>query len=309
MRISTRTLLALATALRLVQTSQPLGADLQGLPLPDRDEFLARMRSAIRLDEDLRSDFTYTERRQDVKVSPLGKVSVGPVRTFEVFPSRQPGETYKRLIAIDGRPLDPAELQRRDIQHLRDIENEERKQRRETPAQRARRLERLESERRNSLAILGDALAVFDVRLLSREMVDGEPTIAVALTPRADARVSTREGGWMKEFAGTAWFVEEDGQLARIDMHATDDVSIGWGIVGRLHKGSRIVVERKRVGRLWLPARLSFVGTGRTLLFRWFELNLVTEYFNYRPKPGSSGGPQGRWRPPAPRDTVGTRDS
>ena len=309
MRISTRTFLALATAARLLQTSPPLGAELQGLPLPDREVFLARMRAAIRLDEDLRSDFTYTERRRDVKVSPLGKVSVGPLRTFEVFPSRQPGETYKRLIAIDDRPLDPAELQQRDVQHLRDIENEERKQRRETPAQRARRLERLESERRNSLAILGDALAVFDVKLLSREMVDGEPTIAVALTPRADARVATREGGWMKVFAGTAWFVEEDGQLARIDMHATDDVSIGWGIVGRLHKGSRIVVERKRVGHAWLPARLSFVATGRTLLFRSFELNLVTEYFDYRPKQGSSAAPQGTWRRRGARDPAGTRDS
>ena len=33
-----------------------------------------------------------------------------------------------------------------------------------------------------------------------------------------------------------------------------------------------------------MPARLTFVGTGRTLLFRPFELNLVTEYLDYRPK-------------------------
>jgi hypothetical protein len=246
--------------------------------------FLARMRAAIRIDEDLRNDFTYTEHRRDVKVSPLGKVSVGPLRTFEVFPSREPGRTYKRLIAIDGRPLDPAELERRDSEHQRDLENELRRQRRETPAQQAKRLERQEAERRNSAAILRDAMAVFEASLVSRDVVDGEATIAVALTPRPQARVTTREGGWMKHFAGRAWFVEEDGQLARLDMQATDDLSIGWGIVGRLHKGSRILVERKRLGSLWLPSRLTFVGTGRTLLFRPFELNLVTEYFDYKPK-------------------------
>jgi hypothetical protein len=274
---------ALAPAV-LLQASLTLGAGPQAAPLPDRDVFLARMRAAIRIDEDLRKDFTYTEHRRDVKVSPLGKVSVGPLRTFEVFPSSEPGRTYKRLIAIDGRPLDPAELERRDREHQRDLENEQRRQRRETPAQQAKRLERQEAERRNSGAILRDAMAVFEASLVSRDMVDGEATIEVALTPRPQVRVSTREGGWMKHFAGRAWFLEQDGQLARLDMQATDDVSIGWGIVGRLHKGSRIVVERKRVGLLWLPARLTFTGTGRTLLFRPFELNLVTEYFDYRPK-------------------------
>jgi hypothetical protein len=280
-RIATGILLAFVAAAPLLEPA-PLRGALQEAPLPDRDAFLARLRAGIRADDELRKDFTYTERRRDVKVSPLGKMSVGPLRTFEVFPSPHPGQTYKRLIAIDGRPLTEAELQARDAEHQRDLENEERRQRRETPAQQARRLERLESERRNSRAILADALAVFEASLLARETIDGETTIAVSLTPRANARVTTREGGWMKQFAGRAWFVEADAQLARLDMQATDDVSIGWGIVGRLHKGSRIVVERKRVDRLWLPSRLTFVGTGRTLLFRTFELNLVTEYFDYK---------------------------
>jgi hypothetical protein len=280
-RIAISIILALVAADPL-RGPAPLRAGLQEAPLPDRDAFLARLRAAIRPDDDLRKDFTYTERRRDVKVSPLGKVSVGPVRTFEVFPSPVPGQTYKRLIAIDGRPLSPAELQRRDAEHKRDLESEERRQQRETPAQQARRLERLESERRNTRAILADALAVFEASLLSRDTIDGIATIVVSLTPRENARVTTREGGWMKHFAGRAWFVEEDAQLARLDMQATEDVSIGWGIVGRLHKGSRILVERKGVDGLWLPSRLTFVGSGRTLLFRTFELNVVTEYFDYK---------------------------
>ena len=243
---------------------------------------MARVRSAIRLDEDLQKDFTYIERRRDVKVSPLGRVSVGPLRTFEVFPSAEPGRKYKRLIAIDGKPLDPAELQRRDAEHLRELDNDARKQRRETPAQQARRLERAARQRRENLTILEDALAVFEPSVVARDIVDGEAMIVVALNPRATARAATREGGWMKQFQGRAWFVEEDGQFARLDMHATDDVSIGWGIVGRVHKGSRIVVERQRIGRLWVPARLTFEATGRTLMFRPFELNVVTEYGDYR---------------------------
>ena len=88
----------------------------------------------------------------------------------------------------------------------------------------------------------------------------------------------------MKDFQGRAWFLEEDGQFARLEVHAIDDVSVGWGIVGRLHKGSRIVVERQRLGRLWLPWRLTFEANGRTLLFRTFEVNVVTEYSDYKVK-------------------------
>ena len=55
----------------------------------------------------MQQNFNYVERRRDVKFSALGKVSVGPLRTFEVFPSAEPGRTYKRLIAIDGTAARP----------------------------------------------------------------------------------------------------------------------------------------------------------------------------------------------------------
>jgi hypothetical protein len=256
----------------------------QSPPLPDRDAFMSMVRAAIRLDSDLQKDFTYLERRRDVKVGALGKVSVGPLRTFEVFPSAEPGQTYKRLIAIDGKPLDSAELQERDSEHQRDVENEARRRLSETPAQRARRLERAERDKREKVAILEDALRVFEPTVVARETIDGEPTIVVDMKPRANARVTTREGNWMKQFQGRAWFVEQDGQFARLEVQSMDDVSVGWGIVGRLHKGSRILVERRPVGQKWLPWRLTFDAAGKTLMFRSFDLYVVNEYSDYKVK-------------------------
>jgi hypothetical protein len=256
----------------------------QSPPLPDRDAFMSMVRAAIRLDSDLQKDFTYLERRRDVKVGALGKVSVGPLRTFEVFPSAEPGQTYKRLIAIDGKPLDSAELQERDSEHQRDVENEARRRLSETPAQKARRLERAERDKREKVAILEDALRVFEPTVVARETIDGEPTIVVDMKPRANARVTTREGNWMKQFQGRAWFVEQDGQFARLEVQSMDDVSVGWGIVGRLHKGSRILVERRPVGQKWLPWRLTFDAAGKTLMFRSFDLYVVNEYSDYKVK-------------------------
>ena len=67
--------------------------------------FGRRVRTALQLDYQVQKDFTYLERRRDVRISRLGKVTIGPFRTFEVYPSDRPGGTYKRLIEVDGKPL------------------------------------------------------------------------------------------------------------------------------------------------------------------------------------------------------------
>ena len=130
--------------------------------LPLSHPFIRKMRGAIRFDEDLQQAYTYLERRRDVKVSGLGKITVGPMRTFEVYPSNQPGRTYKRLIAVDGKPLPPAELARRDDEHRRNVLAEFEREKVETPSARNARLATEAQERRERDAIVNDAFAIFE---------------------------------------------------------------------------------------------------------------------------------------------------
>jgi hypothetical protein len=104
----------------------------------------------------------------------------------------------------------------------------------------------------------------------------------LTVTPREDARVRTRQGRWLKSFAGTVWITSADYQIVKLDMRAQDDVSIGWGILGRVHEGSRFVFARRRFEGAWLPSQVIFDATGRTLLFRKFDLDLVTTYSGYK---------------------------
>ena len=249
---------------------------------PDSAEIMRRVREAAQLDYELQANFTYLEQRRDVKISRLGKVSVGPLRTFEVYPSRQAGGTYKRLIAIDGKPLPPEELARRDAEHERNVRQEAEKRERETPVQRQERKAAEERERRERDAMLDDAYAVFEATFAGRERLEGETLLVLDLKPRPHARVTTREGRWMKQFAGRAWVSERGYQVARLDMRALDDVTIGWGVVGRVHAGSRFLFSRRKFDGAWLPAEVAFEGTGRTLLFRKFHVNAVTTYSGYK---------------------------
>ena len=253
-----------------------------GRTYPDASAFFQKVREATRLDYELQSEFSYREERRDVRISRLGKVEIGVLRTFEVFPSSVPGRTYKRLIAVNGVPLSADELARRDREHQNNLENQRAQQSRETPQDRKERLEKEAEALAERNAILDDALAVFQGTFIGRETIDGATVYVLSVTPREDARVRTREGRWLKSFAGTVWITADDYQIVKLDMRARGDVSIGWGILGRVHEGSRFVFARRRFDGAWLPSQVIFDATGRTLLFRKFDLDLVTTYSGYK---------------------------
>jgi hypothetical protein len=248
--------------------------------VPEPSALGQRIRAALKLDYQLLKGFTYLERRRDIKISKLGKVTIGPLRTFEVHPSDQYGGTYKRLIAIDGKPLPPDELARRDAEHENDLRQAHENSR--NPRVRATREHEAAEAHRHREAMIDDAVAVFEPTIVGHEWIDGQRVLVADAKPRQDARVRTREGRWMKRFAGRMWVAEADYQIVKLDMRAFDDVTVAWGVVGRLHKGSQVMIARRYVMGTWVPAERTYSGSGRTLLFRPFEFAVTTTYSDYK---------------------------
>ena len=252
-------------------------------PLPPAHELLRKMRAAIRFDDDLQQAYTYVERRRDVKVSMLGKVTVGPLRTFEVYPSNKPGRTYKRLVAIDGKPLPPDELARRDAEHRNNMLAELERDKNETPAARKARLAKEAEDKREKELLVNDAFAVFEARIAGHESIDAQPVVVLWISPRHNAQPKTREGRYMTKFAGKIWVVEADGEIVKLDLSAFDDIPVGMGIVGRVHQGARLEFTRRRINNeAWLPSTSHITAKGKTLMFRPFSFDLRTEYRDYR---------------------------
>ena len=259
----------------------------QSLP-PDVHALARAVRDSIRHGPSRRRNFTYLENRRDVKISRLGRVTIGPMRTFEVYPSGERGDTYKRLIAIEGKPLDAAELARRSDRE-RELRERAELERTETPRQRAARLKREAEESQEFDDIINDGYAVFEPSFAGRETLNGESLIVVALKPKPEAAVKTREGRWMRQFAGRMWVSEPGYQVARIELHAIDLVSIGWGVVARIQPGSGFVFTRRKVDDAWLPVELTLEASGQTLLFREFRFKTITTYTHHRRHQRSDG--------------------
>ena len=87
----------------------------------------------------------------------------------------------------------------------------------------------------------------------------------------------------MKKFAGKLWVAEADGSVVKLDLTAFDDISVGYGVVGRVHQGARLEFARRRVNNeAWLPASSHISAKGRTLLFRPFTFDVRTDYMDYK---------------------------
>jgi hypothetical protein len=247
-------------------------------PLPDKDQFVAEVRARLRMDRALQANYTFTERRQEIEISKLGKVSADVTKTYEVYPSANPGFTYKRLIAVNDKAVPAAELARNDEKHRQDVERVA-----ASPSERAKQRQDIEKNRREEREAIDELFRVYDIHLVGRETLAGYPTIVGTLDPRRDYQPRSDDGRMMKRFRARVWIHEFEFQLVKADLESVEDVTIGWGLLARLREGTKVTLQRTKVNdEVWLPATLRVIGTGRTLIFRGFKIDSLTEWSDYK---------------------------
>jgi hypothetical protein len=267
-----------------------------GEPVAAADALALLRRAAVtvQLDDTFDERYAYRVERRSHEVSALGKVTNGPVRVYDVAPSPVWPETiYRRLVAVDGRAVTPAESSRLDARHSREASYARERREMETPAERNQRLRRAIKARREAAEGYEDFFRVYELSDAARVPLDGFDTIVVTLTPRAAAEPRTDLGRQMKKWAGRAWTDVATAQLVRIEVEAREDVTFGLGVIGRVHKGSRAWYRRAPIGDgTWLPVEAHFAGTGKTLMLRPFKIETWARYSAFRRLPGAPGQPE-----------------
>ena len=250
-------------------------------PLPDLAVLVAKARANVRLDSQLLSQYTYLERRADIQVSKLAKVSTGPVKLYQVYPGAEDIETYRRLIEVDGKPVPRAELDKQDREHQREVLDAIAKREHESPRDRDKRLAKREQARREEQQVIDELFRIYSFTIVGRQPIDGHPAIAVDFVPKANVATRTDEGKVMRKVKGRVWVSEEDYQIARVQAEMMDDISV-LGFLGKLYKGTTASFERRKINNeIWLPAEARFDGSGRAFI-RKFQVGTVIRYSDYR---------------------------
>jgi hypothetical protein len=266
-------MLALATPARAAD--EPSAA-----ALPDLQVLLGEVRERLHSDDFLLDQYTFTERQTEQRLDTDGNVKKISTSLYEVYPSPEPGRTYRKLVERDGKPLTAEELAKEDQKQ----EAKEARKAARLYGEDASRRASAESERRlKETRTIDELFRIYEFRIVGRETLDGRGAIVVTFEPRAGVETETRAGKILKKFAGRAWIDEEDRQLVRVDAQLTDDLSFGFGILAKLKKGSRAQIQRRKVNdEIWLPAQAHFAGNARLFLVKGIHIDTLSEYSDYR---------------------------
>jgi multidrug efflux pump subunit AcrA (membrane-fusion protein) len=280
MRLPYAAPVARTVAVALLSVTAPVA---QERPLPDQDRFLKEARTRLQTDSSLQSSYIYVETRREQKLDGSGRVKQESVKVYESYPGLPGEDRWERLISENGRSRPAADLEKelRDRQKKAEALVREAK---EQPAEQQARQQREYAERRREFdAVVDDVFRVYSVRMERRELVNGHETIVFSLTPRPDAKPRTRQGNHLRAFAVHAWISESDKELVRVDAEAIDTLSLGFGVLARLHKGAKLSFLRTKVNNeVWLPSRVSYMGNARVGLIAVFRRSGTSEYSNYR---------------------------
>jgi hypothetical protein len=248
------------------------GDEPAAAPLPDAPAFLAEVRERIHTDDFLLDQYTFTEKQTERRLDGDGNVKRITSSSYEVYPSAEPGHTYRKLVERDGKAL-PVD----------DLAREDRKQQ-EKEAKAAARSPAVQAERRlKETQAVEEIFRLYDIRIVGREAVEGREAILVTFAPRPGVETATRAGKVLKKFSGRAWIDEADRQLVRVEAELTDDLSFGFGILAKVKKGSRAEMQRRKVNdEIWLPAEARFVGHARIFLVKGLNIDTLSEYSDYK---------------------------
>lgn len=270
--------MAVATRVALLVAVSALSIAAQEPTLPDAATFLQRAREHLAEDWRLDASYTYMERRTDFGGDPSRQV----VRVYQVVPAPN-GRPHRRLVEENGRRRTPDELANDEREHEKRVAERQRQLATETPAERQRRLQREAKRRAEEQQTWDDIGRVYTFTIARRETIAGQSLIVVDFTPKADAAPVTENGRRMMKAKGRAWIAENDYQVARVEAQVLDDISIGWGLIGKLYAGATAsYVRTKTNGGPWLPQQLSYAASGRALVKR-FAVRTVIDYYDFRP--------------------------
>jgi hypothetical protein len=256
-------------------------------PLPDQARFFAEVQKRLASNDLIQSRYSYRERSTEVRLNPFGAMGTGQEMVYEVYPHPNDELTYRRLVERGGRQLTTEEIREQDRAYRERLAAWERRMAREGVSDRLLRLRKAQDEQLKDEARAREALDMFHFAIAGREIRDGQPAIIITFTPKANAEPRSREGRIASAFAGRVWVHEHDYEVMHVEARAITDVSFGFGLIGRLHKGTTAVFTRRRVNGSWLPVQTDFEGTARALLFRKVVFDYSRTYYAYQPfEPG-----------------------
>ena len=126
-----------------------------------------------------------------------------------------------------------------------------------------------EADRRRTLQLVRALPEALRFQYDGTETVHGREAIRLKFTPNPDFSPTSKETYVLKAAAGRLWIDKEQTRIVRMEAALTENVYIGWGLLGHINKGGRLELEQSLLpGNVWRISKLNIEATGRVFFFK-----------------------------------------
>jgi hypothetical protein len=219
-------------------------------------------------DDDQPHLFAWKERKnhgQETKVQSIVQTPDGPL---------------SRVTLIDNKPLTPAQ---------QDEENERIRHRCDPDTMRRRRTAHQEDDARTR-KMLASIPEAFDFMYINSTQTPNGHTLAhLRFTARPGWEPPTREAMVFLGMQGEMVIDETARRMVKIDGSLFRDVNFGWGILGKLYKGGRFLIEQAEVTPThWEATRTALHFDGKALLIKPIHIDESESAWDFHAVPPMS---------------------
>jgi hypothetical protein len=185
------------------------------------------------------------------------------------------GGNLSRALLWNGQPLTP-ELRQKDDERMHKLVSD--------PDEQAKHVKREKEDGDKARQMFKAIPDAFVFRY------DGEENglVRLAFTPNEHYNPPNREMQVFRALSGHLWVDRASSRLARIDGSLFEDVTFGFGLLGRLNKGGRFNVVQQQVGPgHWETVSLEVNMSGHAVIFKNINVKQRQELTNFQRVPDS----------------------
>ena len=143
-------------------------------------------------------------------------------------------------------------------------------------------LERYRKHQQEHADMVSNVGSAFHFSWLGRETRDGHPVIKLQMDPNPSFHPASLTAQVLTHVRAIVWVDASTAQVLHLEAEVTSDVYFGAGIIAKLYRGGRFVMDQSEVAPgVWEPVRYEYNFDGRKFLFSFGD-HETTEFSQYR---------------------------
>ncbi|MCC6366197.1 MAG: hypothetical protein IT165_21985 [Bryobacterales bacterium] len=224
--------------MRLVVLCLIGGGLLSGQTIEENRKAIRKTIALLEKGEDNQSKFLFVRRREVREFDSQGQVKFSESHTIRR--EMVDGHVITRLIARNGEALSAEEQKRQDTEIQTQVAS--------MAGQPPKPAPKVKNEEAEIIRELPDAL---DYRPAGTEKRSGREAVVYEFQQRPAYKPKKLKFRMFEKVRGKCWIDKETGELMLVDAVVFDDVNIGFGVLGRIAKGTEFRMERREAAPGW----------------------------------------------------------